>query len=332
MADENNCRTENNHSKNDVEMKPQSSNGTEHESNNKADLKVDDRNGDKVPSDEPSDEKTDEMHGEAGNTDETVHGGDGDAGSLAADATNCNKTGNKSKEGQVGEEEQTMDEGDNDKVKLNKTRVKEDEVGAKGDGRRDEEEDKMEVEERAQASDEATRDEEGDRGTRRQNRIRRNVMSVDTDEESDVSEEADEEDNSAWEDSLMGKPYPMPRWNPVLAHAKRQRGLYKTPWAFSHHAIGSFGFVQRFERYCTLETHEGCVNTLHFNQAGDRLASGSDDLKVAIWDWAKKDPVLVYDSGHKRNVFQVSPRKGKVVKGLVRGRNGYMCESECADN
>jgi WD repeat-containing protein 42A len=38
---------------------------------------------------------------------------------------------------------------------------------------------------------------------------------------------------------------------------------------------------------------------------GTRLASGSDDTFVAIWDWAANDCVLNFDSGHSLNVFQV---------------------------
>ncbi|KAG7229049.1 hypothetical protein INR49_013168 [Caranx melampygus] len=35
-----------------------------------------------------------------------------------------------------------------------------------------------------------------------------------------------------------------------------------------------------------------------------RLASGSDDLRVVIWDWAIRHAELEFDSGHKSNVFQ----------------------------
>jgi len=38
---------------------------------------------------------------------------------------------------------------------------------------------------------------------------------------------------------------------------------------------------------------------------GTLLASGSDDLNVVIWNWIRNRPALVYDSGHRSNVFQV---------------------------
>ena len=59
--------------------------------------------------------------------------------------------------------------------------------------------------------------------------------------------------------------------------------------------------------------HEGCVNAVNFNSTGSLIASGSDDLKIAIWDWVKHpgEPVLAYPSGHIGNVFQVYTQKAK---------------------
>lgn len=53
-----------------------------------------------------------------------------------------------------------------------------------------------------------------------------------------------------------------------------------------------------------LEKHNGCVNCLNFNKAGNLLVTGSDDLKVIVWNWAKQQPILVQMSGHRSNVFQ----------------------------
>ena len=35
-----------------------------------------------------------------------------------------------------------------------------------------------------------------------------------------------------------------------------------------------------------------------------RLASGSDDLDVIVWDWQRRRKVLRYNSGHSANIFQ----------------------------
>lgn len=53
-----------------------------------------------------------------------------------------------------------------------------------------------------------------------------------------------------------------------------------------------------------LDKHDGCVNSLNFHPDGSLLASGSDDLKVVLWDWKMGNPLLSFDSKHRGNVFQ----------------------------
>uniref|UniRef100_A0A8C6A771 DDB1-and CUL4-associated factor 8 n=1 Tax=Marmota marmota marmota TaxID=9994 RepID=A0A8C6A771_MARMA len=94
---------------------------------------------------------------------------------------------------------------------------------------------------------------------------------------------------------------PRPRWQVLTALREQQLG---SSARFMYEACGSRIFVQRFSFQYGLEGHLGCVNTVHFNQRGTLLASGSDDLRVIVWDWIGKRPVLDFDSGHKNNVFQ----------------------------
>lgn len=94
---------------------------------------------------------------------------------------------------------------------------------------------------------------------------------------------------------------PLPHWRAV--QALRERALGSSA-RFTYDACGAQVFVQRFCLQYSLEGHRGCVNTLHFNQRGAWLASGSDDLKVVVWDWVQRQPVLEFESGHKSNVFQ----------------------------
>ncbi|NWW69708.1 DCAF8 factor, partial [Climacteris rufus] len=96
---------------------------------------------------------------------------------------------------------------------------------------------------------------------------------------------------------------PRPRWRAIPALRQRQLGSCSR---FVAQACGARLFVQKFRLQHGLEGHTGCVNTLHFNQRGTRLASGSDDLKVLVWDWLRRQPVLQFDSGHKSNVFQLA--------------------------
>ncbi|XP_048476728.1 DDB1- and CUL4-associated factor 8-like [Rhincodon typus] len=95
---------------------------------------------------------------------------------------------------------------------------------------------------------------------------------------------------------------PPPTWCAAPALGGREIG--RDPRAFMYRACGARTFVERLRLQHSLEHHAGCVNTLHFNRRGTWLASGSDDLKVVIWDWARRKPVLEFDSGHKSNVFQ----------------------------
>ena len=93
-------------------------------------------------------------------------------------------------------------------------------------------------------------------------------------------------------------------WACVSSLKSRQLGL-TCPLNFTRRASGSSCFVQRLKLSDKLEFHEGCVNTLNFNASGNLLASGSDDLDIAIWDWAKGKKTMTYESGHASNVFQV---------------------------
>ena len=49
---------------------------------------------------------------------------------------------------------------------------------------------------------------------------------------------------------------------------------------------------------------QGCVNALHFNESGSRLASGSDDKEIIVWDWEIGKKCVSFPSGHHSNVFQ----------------------------
>lgn len=53
-----------------------------------------------------------------------------------------------------------------------------------------------------------------------------------------------------------------------------------------------------------LEGHEGCVNCLNFHPNGSLLASGSDDLKVILWDWPVGKQLLAFETKHRGNIFQ----------------------------
>ena len=95
-------------------------------------------------------------------------------------------------------------------------------------------------------------------------------------------------------------------WCPPKDIIRRSLGL-ESNTKFRDKANASKPLVERLELKMKLDFHNGCVNSLNFNEEGDLIASGSDDCNVAIWNWTKnsKEPQLWYDSGHNSNVFQV---------------------------
>lgn len=128
----------------------------------------------------------------------------------------------------------------------------------------------------------------------------------DEEEQKDDDEDDDDEAMEAWLGAeLCDLHGPVWRAVPSLRSREIGRDLHQ----FVRHVCGARGLVQRLELQGRLEKHTGCVNTLHFNPSGTRLASGSDDLRVVIWDWAIRRAELEFDSGHKSNVFQVRRNK-----------------------
>ncbi|XP_077415485.1 DDB1- and CUL4-associated factor 8 isoform X2 [Vanacampus margaritifer] len=117
-------------------------------------------------------------------------------------------------------------------------------------------------------------------------------------------DEDDEEDDAAMEAWLGAELRDLrePAWRAIPSLRCREIGHDSRQ--FVRRVCGARGLVQRLELQGRLERHSGCVNTLHFNPSGTRLASGSDDLRVVIWDWAVRRAELEFDSGHKSNVFQ----------------------------
>lgn len=83
------------------------------------------------------------------------------------------------------------------------------------------------------------------------------------------------------------------------------RARHQSSVLFTHHYYDSLHVPKRLELMYKMQFHRGCVNALSFNSSGSRLASGSDDFKIAVWDWAREKALVTFYSGHRNNVFQV---------------------------
>jgi WD40 repeat protein len=92
------------------------------------------------------------------------------------------------------------------------------------------------------------------------------------------------------------------------------------PWQEYHRFSSLEPFVSRLKLSRKLEGHEGCVNSLVWNEKGTRLLSGSDDTRLKVWDIEQTDDyppsygaagatsVMTTDSttietGHATNIF-----------------------------
>uniref|UniRef100_A0A8C5I7H8 DDB1- and CUL4-associated factor 8 n=1 Tax=Gouania willdenowi TaxID=441366 RepID=A0A8C5I7H8_GOUWI len=127
----------------------------------------------------------------------------------------------------------------------------------------------------------------------------------DEDEDEEEEDQKDDQDDDEAMEAWLGaelREMRGPVWRAVPSLLSREIG--RESHQFVRRVCGARGLVQRLACQGRLERHKGCVNTLHFNPSGTRLASGSDDLRVVIWNWAIQTAELEFDSGHKSNVFQ----------------------------
>ncbi|KAL0736142.1 hypothetical protein Bca4012_012352 [Brassica carinata] len=61
--------------------------------------------------------------------------------------------------------------------------------------------------------------------------------------------------------------------------------------------------VRRLSQEQELEGHQGCVNAISWNSSGSLLVSGSDDLRVNVWDYSSRKLLHSVETGHTANIF-----------------------------
>uniref|UniRef100_A0A8C5B2B1 Ddb1 and cul4 associated factor 6 n=1 Tax=Gadus morhua TaxID=8049 RepID=A0A8C5B2B1_GADMO len=62
-------------------------------------------------------------------------------------------------------------------------------------------------------------------------------------------------------------------------------------------------FVQRLKLEATLNVHDGCVNTISWNETGEYILSGSDDTFLVITNPYNRKVKKSIRSGHRANIF-----------------------------
>ncbi|XP_071003814.1 DDB1- and CUL4-associated factor 6-like isoform X6 [Oncorhynchus clarkii lewisi] len=83
---------------------------------------------------------------------------------------------------------------------------------------------------------------------------------------------------------------------------KRSIG-YNDPNAVRINYLGRREFVQRLKLEATLNVHDGCVNTISWNDTGEYILSGSDDTNLVITNPYNRKVKATIRSGHRANIF-----------------------------
>ncbi|XP_056244698.1 DDB1- and CUL4-associated factor 6 isoform X5 [Seriola aureovittata] len=78
---------------------------------------------------------------------------------------------------------------------------------------------------------------------------------------------------------------------------------YNEPNTIRTNYLGRREFVQRLKLEGTLNVHDGCVNTISWNDTGEYILSGSDDTFLVITNPYNKKVKKSIRSGHRANIF-----------------------------
>ncbi|XP_030059715.1 DDB1- and CUL4-associated factor 6 isoform X2 [Microcaecilia unicolor] len=96
----------------------------------------------------------------------------------------------------------------------------------------------------------------------------------------------------------------MSRLCPNLLWDVRKRSLgLEQPSTLRSNYLGRREFIQRLKLEATLSVHDGCVNSICWNDTGEYLLSGSDDTNLIISNPYNRKVLTSIRSGHRANIF-----------------------------
>ncbi|XP_056321546.1 DDB1- and CUL4-associated factor 6 isoform X2 [Danio aesculapii] len=75
------------------------------------------------------------------------------------------------------------------------------------------------------------------------------------------------------------------------------------PYSIRTNYLGRREFVQRLKLEAVLNVHDGCVNTISWNDTGEYILSGSDDTNLVITNPYNRKVKTTIRSGHRANIF-----------------------------
>nr|CAH7712176.1 unnamed protein product [Callosobruchus chinensis] len=88
----------------------------------------------------------------------------------------------------------------------------------------------------------------------------------------------------------------------VFKNIYQRQYLTKLP-KLSEISKGERGLVQRLDLLKSLPIHEGCVNTICWNETGEYILSGSDDQHLVITNGYDYKVKANYHTSHRANIF-----------------------------
>jgi WD repeat-containing protein 42A len=91
---------------------------------------------------------------------------------------------------------------------------------------------------------------------------------------------------------------------------------------FERGFYGSLNAVERLELMAKLNEHLGCVNSLGFSANGRYLLSGSDDLRIILWNWYNNKVLAAKNTKHKKNIFQTKFYDDTEMKAVSSSADG----------